>query len=253
MPRAALRYPRPRQQAREQEVGFLDDLKRQADAIKSGQNTDQAAAERNALITNAVCKAVFTYFDTLIRQLEVLKPVSKTRYALDRRTVFEQLPMVDLKVDARRRKLHGHEMFEYVALHGHEMFEYVALHGRLRDGRKLAFTKDFLPDIEKIDAKLRQAGAPVHAQAVRNPDNNKLQEMRYEMAVDFAFGVTVTPEHDSASLLFKVMNLDGFETITLDFSALEVGSTRLDELAKWLLGEPHQFFAGARNLRRVEA
>ena len=104
-----------------------------------------------------------------------------------------------------------------------------------------------------LPAKLRQAGAPVHAQAVRNPDNNKLQEMRYEMAVDFAFGVTVTPEHDSASLLFKVMNLDGFETITLDFSALEVGSTRLDELAKWLLGEPHQFFAGARNLRRVEA
>ena len=242
MPRAALRYPRPRQQAREQEVGFLDDLKRQADAIKPGQNTDQAAAERNALITNAVCKAVFTYFDTLIRQLEVLKPVSKTRYALDRRTVFEQLPMVDLKVDARRRKLHGHEMFEYVALHG-----------RLRDGRKLAFTKDFLPDIEKIDAKLRQAGAPVHAQAVRNPDNNKLQEMRYEMAVDFAFGVTVTPEHDSASLHFKAMNLDGFETVTLDFSALEVGSTRLDELAKWLLGESHQFFAGARNLRRVEA
>ena len=242
MPRTALRYPRPRQQAREQEVGFLDDLKRQADAIKSGQNTDQAAAERNALITNAVCKAVFTYFDTLIRQLEVLKPVSKTRYALDRRTVFEQLPMVDLKVDARRRKLHGHEMFEYVALHG-----------RLRNGQKIAFTKDFLPDIEKIDAKLRQAGAPVHAQAVRNPDNNKLQEMRYEMAVDFAFGVTVTPEHDSASLHFKAMNLDGFETVTLDFSALEVGSTRLDELAKWLLGESHQFFAGARNLRRVEA
>jgi hypothetical protein len=253
MPRAALRYPRQRQQAREQEVGFLDDLKRQADAIKSGQTTDLAAAERNALLTEAACKTVFTYFDTLIRQLEVLKPVSKTRYALDRRTVFEQLPMVDLKVDARRRKLHGHEMFEYVALHGHEMFEYVALHGRLRDGRKLAFTKDFLPDIEKIDAKLRQAGAPVHAQAVRNPDNNKLQEMRYEMAVDFAFGVTVTPEHDSASLHFKAMNLDGFETVTLDFSALEVGSTRLDELAKWLLGESHQFFAGARNLRRVEA
>lgn len=223
-------------------MGFLDDLKRQADAIKSGQNTDQATAERNALITNAMCKAVFTYFDTLIRQLEVLKPVSKTRYALERRTVFEQLPMVDLKVDARRRKLHGHEMFEYVALHG-----------RLRNGQKLAFAKDFLPDIEKIDAKLRQAGAPVHAQAVRNPDNNKLQEMRYEMAVDFAFGVTVTPEPESTSLHFKVMNLDGFETITLDLSALEVGSARLDELAKWLLGEPHQFFAGARNLRRIEA
>jgi len=239
---AAISSPASTGSRTRREVGFLDDLKRQADAIKSGQTTDLAAAERNALLTEAACKTVFTYFDTLIRQLEVLKPVSKTRYALERRTVFEQLPMVDLKIDARRRKLRGNDVYEYIALHG-----------RLRNGQKLAFTKDFLPDIEKIDAKLRQAGAPVHAQAVRNPDNNKLQEMRYEMAVDFAFGVTVTPEHDSASLHFKAMNLDGFETVTLDFSALEVGSTRLDELAKWLLGESHQFFAGARNLRRVEA
>lgn len=239
---AAISSPASTGSRTRREVGFLDDLKRQADAIKSGQTTDLAAAERNALLTEAACKTVFTYFDTLIRQLEVLEPVSKTRYALERRTVFEQLPMVDLKIDARRRKLRGNDVYEYIALHG-----------RLRNGQKIAFTKDFLPDIEKIDAKLRQAGAPVHAQAVRNPDNNKLQEMRYEMLVDFAFGVTVTPEHDSASLRFKAMNLDGFETITLDFSALEVGSTRLDELAKWLLGEPHQFFAGARNLRRIEA
>ena len=223
-------------------MGFLDDLKRQAEAAKAGQATDTAALERNALLAEAASKTVFGYFDTLIRQLEVLKPVSRTRYVLDRRTSFDQLPMVDLKVDARRRKLRGQDVYETISLHG-----------RLRTGQKLAFTKDFLPDIEKIDAKLRQAGAPVHAQAVRNPDNNKLQEMRYEMAVDFAFGVTVTPEHDSASLHFKAMNLDGFETVTLDFSALEVGSTRLDELAKWLLGESHQFFAGARNLRRVEA
>ena len=41
-----------------------------------------------------------------------------------------------------------------------------------------------------------QSGAPVHSQAVRNPDNGKLQEMRYELAVDFVLGVHVTPEHD---------------------------------------------------------
>ena len=223
-------------------MGFLDDLKRQAEATKAGQTIDTAAADRNGLLTEAACKTVFTYFDTLIRQLEVLKPMSKTRYQLDRRTVFEQLPMVELKVDARRRKLRGNDVYEYIALHS-----------RLRNGQKLAFRKDFLPDIEKIDAKLRQAGAPVHAQAVRNPDNNKLIEMRYEMLVDLALAITVTPDHDNARVHFKVMNFDGFETVTLELSALEVGSARLDELAKWMLGEPHQFFAGARNLRRVEA
>ena len=28
---------------------------------------------------------------------------------------------------------------------------------------------------------------------------------------------------------------------------------RLDELARWLLGEPHRFLEGAQSLRRVEA
>ena len=93
----------------------------------------------------------------------------------------------------------------------------------------------------------------MHAQAVRNPDNSKLQEMRYELAVDFALGVHVTPEHDRGRLHFKIVNFDGFETVTAEFSALEVGSTRLDELARWLLGEPHRFLDGAQELRRVEA
>ncbi|WP_293678683.1 PQQ-binding-like beta-propeller repeat protein [uncultured Phenylobacterium sp.] len=86
-----------------------------------------------------------------------------------------------------------------------------------------------------------------------NPDNGKLQEMRYELAVDFVLGVHVTPEHDRGRLHFKFVNFDGFETVTAEFSALEVGSTRLDELARWLLGEPHRFLEGAQGLRRVEA
>lgn len=223
-------------------VGFLDDLKRQAEAAKAGQTVDLATAERNGLLVEAACKTVFGYVDTLIRQLDVLKPVSKTRYALDRRTVFEQLPITELKVDTRRKKLRGNDVCDYVAMHG-----------RLRNGQRVAFTKDFLPDIEKIDARLAQGGAPVHAKAVRNPDTNKLIEMRYEVAVDFALAVHVTPDHDNGRLHFKVMNFDGFETITMELPAIEVGSARLDELAKWMLGEPHQFFAGAQNLRRVEA
>ena len=60
-------------------MGFLDDLKRQAEAAKAGQTVDLATAERNGLLVEAACKTVFGYVDTLIRQLDVLKPVSKTR------------------------------------------------------------------------------------------------------------------------------------------------------------------------------
>ena len=91
-------------------MGFLDDLKRQAEAAKAEQTIDLAALERNTLLAEAACKTVFTYLDTLIRQLEVLKPVSKVRYVLDRRTLVRRLPIVDLKVDARRKKLRGNDV-----------------------------------------------------------------------------------------------------------------------------------------------
>ena len=77
--------------------------------------------------------------------------------------------------------------------------------------------------------------------------------MRYTLPVDFTLAVRVTPDHDIGWLNFQLANLDGFETVTVDFRATEVGSARLDELARWLVGERHQFLAGGQNLRRVEA
>ena len=49
------------------------------------------------------------------------------------------------------------------------------------------------------------------------------------------------------------MNFDGFETVTLELSAHRGRLRRAwTNWPKWMLGEPHQFFAGAQNLRRVE-
>jgi len=52
---------------------------------------------------------------------------------------------------------------------------------------------------------------------------------------------------------FQLQNLDGFESISLEFSSIEIGSARLDELARWIAGHPHSFLKDAQNLRRVEA
>ena len=49
-----------------------------------------------------------------------------------------------------------------------------------------------------------------------------------------------------------MVNLEGFETVTVQFPAFEVGSQRLDELARWIVGEPNGFLRGGQQLRRVE-
>ena len=223
-------------------MGLLDDLKRQAEALQARQNTDTAALERNTQLADAACKTAFTYLDTLVRQLIVLKPVSKARYELDRKTRLEGLPMTQLKVDARRKMLRGQEVFDHVVVHG-----------RLANGQRLNLVKDFLPDIEKLEPRLRASGAPVNAQPVRHPESNKLVEMRYEVPVDFVISARFTPDHDRARIGIRVQNFDGFETVDLELPATEIGTTRLDELARWLLGEPHRFLDGALALKRIAA
>jgi len=113
--------------------------------------------------------------------------------------------------------------------------------------------KDFMPEIEQLESRLRRSGAPFHAETVRDPQTLKLLEMRYELSADFEGAVTITPDHAQARLRFELVNLDGFETVTVDFAAIEVGTARMDELARWLVGEPQAFLQGGRNLRRIEA
>ena len=223
-------------------MGFLDDLKRQADAAKAAQQVDTGALERNAQLTDAACRTAGAYFGTLAQQLNVLRPRSKVAFRLDRRHVFEGLQLGDFRADARRKKLRGADVFDFVALRW-----------KLASGTRLALTKNFLPDIEQLESRLRRSGAQVHTEAVRNPLTAKLQEMRYELVADFEAAIHITPEHDAGRVRFELINLDGFETVTLEFPAFEVGTARMDELARWVMGEPHGFLKDGQALRRVEA
>jgi hypothetical protein len=223
-------------------VGFLDDLKRQADAAKATQTLDTTALARNAALADAACKTAFAYLSTLGQQLEVLQPRSKTRFRLDNKNVFEGLKCCAYRADARRKQLRGAEVYDHVVLNF-----------QLQSGSRVVITKDFLPDIEKLDSRLRQSAATVDREALRNPDNGKLQGVRYEFTADFHAFVRLTPDHDRGVVQFQLVNLDGFETVTVEFHAFDVGSKLLDELARWLVGEPHQFLKDGQQLRRIEA
>lgn len=223
-------------------MGFLDDLKRQADATKARESTDFGALERNAALTEAACGSAFKYLASLAQQLNVLLPVSKASYRLEKRHVFENLKMVDFRADTRKKRNRGHEAFEFIVLRY-----------QLRSGQRLSLTKNFLPDIELLESRLRQSGAPKRDEAIKNPETGKLTEMRYEIIADFNASVHITPDHDTARLRFELINLDGFETVHVEFPAFEIGNSRLDELARWIMGEPNNFLKDGQGLRRVEA
>lgn len=224
-------------------MGFLDDLKRQAEAVKAQQTTDTDAQDRNALLADAACNSALRYFATLTQQLNVLRPASKATYRLDKQHAFTGMRLCEFRADSRLRKLRGVEVFDHVVLRC-----------RLRgDGPVLRLAKDFPPEAEKLESRLRQSGALYESEAIRSPANGRWQETRFELAPDFNLSVRVQPNHDAGWVNFQLLNFDGFETVTVDFPAFEIGTARLDELARWLVGEPHAFLKDGHNLRRIEA
>ena len=74
-------------------MGFLDDLKLQAEAARASQARDSGALQRNTDLTEGACVTVMRYFVALAGQLNVLQPVSPARFALDRRTHFDGLKL----------------------------------------------------------------------------------------------------------------------------------------------------------------
>ena len=223
-------------------MGFLDELKRQADAVKAQHTTDIDALDRNAMLADSACKSALRYFTTLTQQLNVLQPASKVTYRLDRQHVYAGLRLCDFRADSRMKKLRGNEVFDHVALRC-----------QLKGGQASTIAKDFPPEVEKLEARLRQSGAVFASELIRNPGNGRWQETRFEFTADFNLGLRLTPNHDAGWVHFQLLNLDGLETVTVDFPAIEIGSARLDELARWLVGEPNGFLEDGHNVRRVEA
>jgi len=223
-------------------VGYLEDLKRQADDLLAQQRQDIGALQRNAMLTEAACHSTSRYLFTLARQLNVLQPVSKTLWWLDRKTSFSQLRFTEFRADSRMKKLRDAEVFDHIVLN------FAA-----RAGSRVTIAKDFPPEIEKLESRLRQCGVHYDSEVIRDADTGKFVEKRFDLIADFQSSVRVVPDHDSARIAFHIANIDGFDTVSVAFPAFEVGIKRLDELARWITGEPHAFLRDGEHVRRVSA
>ncbi len=223
-------------------MGYLEDLKRQADEALARQTQDIGSLQRNALLVDSASQSVARYMATLARQLNVLQPLCRAVYRFDNKHSFRQLRFTDFRSDSRMKKLRDAEVFDHVVLN------FTA-----KTGTRVSLGKDFPPEIEKLEARLRQCGAFYEASVIRDPDNGKFVEKRFDFIADFQASVRMIPDHDAGAITFHIANLDGFETVSVVFPAFEVGSARLDELARWITGEPNAFLRDGQHLRRITA
>lgn len=214
-------------------MSFLNQLKSQATALQSEQSAQKNYSEANTQLTEAASKTCWLYIAELAKQLNVIVPAGP-QLALDNRTSWPAMKLVEFRVDARKKQLRDREVFDYIAM-GWRIVP--------RNGGPMAgsVSANFPPDLQRIESRL-SAGAVKHERVdVRHPEKNTLQAIRFDYSTEARGGVTITAHHDEGKLAFRLMSLQGFEVVNTTYPAAQIQSSVLDELAKLIVGQASRF------------
>src|SRR5215831_1841045 len=91
-------------------MGLLDDLKKQADLVKTQQISQQALQGDKLKLVEDKMKQTFQYVHELLKQLGIVKPTSPLVYSIPGVTDFRNLTFAESFIDYRKKKISDKDM-----------------------------------------------------------------------------------------------------------------------------------------------
>jgi hypothetical protein len=214
-------------------MSFLDQLKIQASAVKSQQDQQQVEHDANIHATEQACNTVLLYLEQMVKQLNVIEP-DGPKLSLDGKTPWPAMKLTGFTIDSRRKKLRNREVFDFIGVG----WQIVPRIGRPVTG---SVSANFLPDLQRLEARLATGWVQHERYEVRHPEKNTLQLVRLDYTTQSRANIRVTPDHENAMLAFRLANLAGFGLAQTAWPAAQVHGPVLDELAKMVCGQPSRF------------
>jgi hypothetical protein len=217
-------------------VGFLDELKEQTRALNSGGASESASLDaetlaRNRRLANGACRLAHDYWKELCEHLNQIRTPSKARYLLTGREPLDGLVCGNFRVLPQLRLLPG----------GEPLYESVLL-----------AWQDNPPEIERLRAALMQAGIQPSEAPTRHAVTGRLQGTAFQFKPVVAASVRVVPLADSGKVRLAFINVDQLERVEGEYPAAGLRARLLDEIGRWIVGQPHRVLEYASNLKRFQ-
>lgn len=214
-------------------MSFLNQLKSQAKELQSRQEIESADLEQNTAQAERACDLVQHYLRDLSRQLNVISPAAP-RFTLDGKTAWPAMKFTEFRVDARKKMLRDREVFDWIGMGWRVVPQVGAPVGG-------SVKVNFPPDLQRVESRLAMGPVKHERKEVRDPEKSKLLAFQYDYITETRGNVLVTPDHDNATIAFRIMNATGFEIVNTSYPATMVKNELLDELAKLVVSQPHRF------------
>jgi hypothetical protein len=206
-------------------MGLLDDLKKQADLVKTQQILQESLQGDKLKLVEEKMKQTFQYVHELLKQLTVVKPTNPLMFSIPGVSSLVGLALTDSFIDYRRKRIGDKEYFDTI----HFFIKWAS-------GNMVTVNCDDA-------ASAQRAREALWASKVKFEEEEKkstrgiLIGAKYTFPAAILTDITVTADHVQGELLVQAKNLFGVGVEQLKIPAPEVTDDLLEDLAKALIGQ----------------
>ncbi|MBL8511459.1 MAG: hypothetical protein JNM52_07420 [Betaproteobacteria bacterium] len=209
-------------------MGLLDDLKKEADALKNQESERTQALKANAAAVDRALRKTFHYLNDLFKQLNVVKPPCARSYDLLTVGKIEGLIQTDYRVEYRTSERNNAEHFETLDI----TFK--------RTKPEQLTVKREAEQIERFRNLLWQNNMRFTSEVMRNERRVVTHEI-FTINCEVLCGVDVIGDYDNGVVRFKLKNIEDFGPTIYSLEPDSVTDKSLEEFAKLLIGKESGF------------
>lgn len=211
-------------------MGLLDDLKKQAETVRTQQVSQTAMREEMLVLVEEKMKHSFQYLSELLSHLVVLKPVNPVRFAVPGVIELKDLAFGESFIDSRKSRQANADVFDVIQLY-------------LKWGSpasKVTIDRDMPATAQKVRDALFMVGIKFSEDEVKNARGN-IAGWRFGVEQALVTDVSIKPDREQGRLLIRAKNLTRLGIDDFSVPVVEMTEAALEEFAKTLLGHPSNF------------
>jgi len=210
-------------------MGLLDDLKRQADMVRTHDSLQRSNLQENVRVVDEAMHRAFLYLLELFKQLEVIKPQLPTVYEIEGVGQLKDMKYVSGFVDPRKKKFADRDVYDYMDFY----VKWASPHN-------LVVERDMPTTIKKVRDMLWTSN--IKATEVETKTQfGSLGKVKFTIPVALTVNFTLKADIEGRRLLFYGKNALRLATDDFVVPADELTDELLEELAKLLLGQRSAF------------
>ena len=207
-------------------MGLLDDLKKQAEMVKSQQLSRQSMLQESTKLVEAKMHQTFLYLNDLLKQLAVLKPCNPMAYSIPGIGDFQNLEFAESFIDYRKKKLFDRDYYDVITF-------FI----KWASPNSLVLERDMPTTMQKVRDVLWNYGLKFTEEEVKKPGAG-YQKIRFIVPSAITCDITIAADHNTGLLVVKGKHFLRLGADELRIPADDVNEALLEEFAKMLIGQP---------------